>query len=43
MSVALCGGGTAVTEQGLDMTKAQAPLEQMGCKGMSQGVNRDFF
>lgn len=43
VSVALCGGGRAVTEQSLDVTKAQASLEQMGCIGMPQGVNGDFF
>jgi hypothetical protein len=25
------------------MTQAQALLEQMGCKGVTQRVNRDFF
>ena len=43
MSVACCGGGAAVTEQCLDMAKTQALLEQMGCKGVPQGVNGDFF
>jgi hypothetical protein len=43
VSVALCGGGRAVAEESLDMAKTQAPLEQMGCKGMPQGMNGDFF
>jgi hypothetical protein len=43
MSVACCSGGAAVTEECLDMTKAQALFKQMGCKGVPQGVNRDFF
>ena len=43
MCVAYCGGGAAVTEQRLDMTKAQALFKQMRCKTVAQGVNRNFF
>ena len=39
-----CGGrGAGMTEEYLDMTKAQAAFKQMGCETVSQGVNRDFF
>ncbi len=43
MSVACCGGGVAVAEECLDMTKAQTLFKQMGCKGVAKRVNRDFF
>jgi hypothetical protein len=39
MSVALCGGGAAVTEQRLDVAKAQALFKQVGCKGVPKRVN----
>jgi hypothetical protein len=43
MRVADRSGGTAVSEKPLDMTKAQTFFQQMGCKGMPQGMDRDFF
>ena len=32
-----------MAEDDLDMTKAQAALEQMGGIAVPEGVNRDFF
>ena len=43
MSVACGGGGAAVAEYRLNMTKAQAVFKQMGGKAVAQGMNRDFF
>ena len=39
MSVACRGGGAGVPEQRLNMTKAQALFQQMGCKTVAKGVN----
>jgi hypothetical protein len=43
MSVAGCGFGAAVAEDSLDVTDVQAFFQQMGCKRVPQGVDRDFF
>ena len=37
------GGGRAVSEQRLDMAQAQTLLEQMGCQGVAQRMDRDLF
>ena len=41
--IAGSGGGACVAEEGLNMTKAQALLKQMGGKTVAKGVNRGFF
>jgi len=43
VSIASSGSGACVAEEGLNMTKAQALFEQMGCETVAKRVNRDFF
>ncbi len=43
MSVPCGGGGAAVTEQLLNMAKAQTLFKQMGGETVAKGVDRDFF
>ena len=43
MGVACGGGGAGVTEQRLNMTKAQPLFKQMGGETVAQRVDRDFF
>lgn len=42
MGIYFCGFAGAVSEHGLDVADVDALLEQMGGKGMSEHVGRDF-
>ncbi len=43
MGVTGCGRGAGVPKQGLDMSQAQAGLEEVGGKAVTEAVDRDFF
>jgi len=43
VSITSCCCRTGMTEQGLNMTKAQASFKQMGGKTVAKGVYVDFF
>lgn len=43
VSITCSGCRTGMTEQSLNMTKAQALFKKMGGKAVAKGVNMDFF
>ncbi len=43
MSISCCCGGAGVSEDYLDMAKAQSAFKQMSGKTVTKGVDMDFF